>query len=343
MITPFVGFELESFSLKSLKIESKILRKNPLGDNSIRHLPFLLPKSLQKNEKLNLVLCLAGFGSRPSTQLSAKAFEENMAQSIDRLYAMGQAPKAVYVFVDAWTLWGGSQFINSSATGNYEDYIVQEVMPSIVKNLPVLGKAGSVCIMGASSGGYGALHLSSKFPKIFGICAAFAPDSFFEASLMSDYYKAAPYLMQKNSCKLLLQEHKSGKILKEKNGFHTLNAIAMSACYLPKNKSYEFDFPIDFSTGQIKKSLWNKCLQKDPIVFLPKRLKNLKSLSFVYLEVGKKDEFHLQFGARKIAQILKKSKTKHFYQELEGGHFDSSTSRENIWKFLQEYWSSQQK
>ena len=45
-----------------------------------------------------------------------------------------KAPEALYVFVDALT-FGGSQFINSSGTGQYQDYILKELVSAVKKTI----------------------------------------------------------------------------------------------------------------------------------------------------------------------------------------------------------------
>ena len=44
-------------------------------------------------------------------------FELTMLERLDELFASGDCPPALVVFVDAWTSYGGSQFLNSSSTG----------------------------------------------------------------------------------------------------------------------------------------------------------------------------------------------------------------------------------
>jgi hypothetical protein len=45
------------------------------------------------------------------------------------MFSAEESPPALIVFVDASTSWGGSQFLNSSSTGRYLDYLCDEVVP----------------------------------------------------------------------------------------------------------------------------------------------------------------------------------------------------------------------
>ena len=46
-------------------------------------------------------------------------FRQPFYETADQVFASGQAPGAVVVFVDAWTTYGGSQFVDSPGTGAY--------------------------------------------------------------------------------------------------------------------------------------------------------------------------------------------------------------------------------
>ncbi|MCB0347965.1 MAG: enterochelin esterase [Bdellovibrionales bacterium] len=326
----FTYLHLKNYTVKSLSVKSSYLKGNPLGDPHLRHNPVLVPN---KGEVEGIVVILAGFFGNGPNYLGPKSFEENYAETIDRLTTKSKAPNAAYIFVDAWTSLGGSQFINSSAVGKYEDYLVKEVLKQAKDTF---GKDKKVAICGGSSGGYGAIHLASKYPKDFPYVMALAPDSAFELSLLKDIYKAANYLVHFKQADFL-KKLKAGDLSRLRDFHPILNAVAMAACYSPRGKN--IDLPVDFYTGEIKTSIWKKWLEKDPVHFLTKRIGACKKLKAVFLEVGKKDEFQLQFGARRIHKLWKKNKIPHHYNEFDGGHFDLSTRREAMLTWLKDTWT----
>jgi enterochelin esterase family protein len=335
MLEDFQLLNLKNFYLEQIRIKSDALKSNALGDPTERTSPCLVPKSFQ-SKKLPLVLVLAGFTGNGPKYLGPRGFEDNMAEQIDKGASKQKAPKAIYVFVDAFSFWGGSQFINSAGVGNYEDYIVKELFPSLLESYPIDTK--KVMLMGVSSGGYGALHLASKYPEKFNHCAALAPDSYFETCYLGDLYKASPYLLGK-SYNTLISEHKKGKILARRDGHSILNAIGMTACYSAKSKK-KIEFPIDLSTGLINKTVWKKWKDQDPVNFLVKRHKKVAKLKEIYLEVGVRDQFHLYFGARQMHQALKDKKIRHHYNEFNGTHFDFAERRPVLWEWLNKKWKA---
>lgn len=330
------AYEVAHFQVETLKIESAVLKNNPLKDSFVRYNPVLLPR---EQGPWPVVVVLAGFTGNAPYYFNPKFNEQNTIQVIDQAFARGEAPPALYVFVDALTSWGGSQFINSTATGHYEDYIIQEIIPALKEHYPVSHKTQDWCVTGGSSGGYGALHLGSSHPEIFGWIAAIAPDSFFEASLLPELYHALPLWAKYNESGLkALEELRNGRLTKNRNWHTLLNAFGMAACYCPFGDDGDFKLPLDSHTGEKKPALWNKWLEKDPLHFLPQRLKNLKKLTGIYLDVGSKDNFHLQYGTRQISSILKHAHIDHDFVEFDGNHFDLAERRPEVWKWLASKW-----
>jgi S-formylglutathione hydrolase FrmB len=61
------------------------------------------------------------------------------------------------VYVDAWTSYGGSQFVDSPGTGRYHSYLCDEILPWVDARYRTLPGAAHRAIMGHSSGGFGAM------------------------------------------------------------------------------------------------------------------------------------------------------------------------------------------
>ncbi len=327
--------KLKNFDLFNIFVTSSVLKNNPLGDSVFRNNPLASPKN-PSSKKLGLVFVLSGFAGNGTKYLGDKGFDETFLQQLDDLMGAEKAPLAHFVFVDAWTFWGGSQFLNSTATGNYEDYIVKELYPLLQEHLRVPPER--VAIMGQSSGGYGALHLASAHPELFPFCGALAPDCFFEASLLSDLFKAAPFLVKTKNYKSLLELHHQRKIIKQRHGFSIINAIAMTACYSPAVNKRELEWPINFETGMIVPSVWKRWKQRDPVIFLKYRKRKVKKLAGLFLDVGSRDEFNLQLGVQQIHQWLRASKIKHHFTEFDGGHFEAHERYPLFWEWLQKKW-----
>ena len=92
------------------------------------------------------------------------AFRPNVVELVDRLFADEGCPPARVVFVDAWTSYGGSQFVDSPAVGDYHTYLCDELVPFVDGSYATSALRG---IAGKSSGGYGAMITPMLRPDLF--------------------------------------------------------------------------------------------------------------------------------------------------------------------------------
>ncbi|HVK61910.1 MAG TPA: alpha/beta hydrolase-fold protein [Bdellovibrionales bacterium] len=337
ILSGLVVHSLQSFEIRTLIVDSLVLRENPLGDKAERRSPVLVPFEAAPRGGWPVVLVLSGFTGNGAKAFNTKFAEESWPETLDKLVYEGSAPKAVYVFVDAMTFWGGSQFIDSDGLGRYATYITDELVPEIRAGFSVAESADSWAIMGGSSGGYGALHLTSLRPDIFGWCLAIAPDSFFDASLLNEIRTALPLIAKIGGVAAVRRELEDGKLLRRKDWHVIVNAIAMGLAYAG-DRSGTIRWPIDAETGIVRQDIWAEWLEWDPMFFLRARSTGVKKLAGVYLDVGTRDQFHLQYGTRLIAGVLKDLKVNSEVREFDGTHFEIGERRPDALAWLVTQW-----
>src|SRR6185369_12700792 len=136
------------------------------------------------------VYMLAGFTGRGLTHLNDAAWEEPLPARLDRLIAERRIRPMIVVMPDCFTKYGGSQYINSSATGRYEDHVIDELVPFIDKSYRTLPDRENRVVMGKSSGGYGAMVLGMRHPDVFGLVADHSGDKYFEYCYRSEFPKS---------------------------------------------------------------------------------------------------------------------------------------------------------
>lgn len=301
-----------------LVLESQALVGNPLGDPHQREVAVYLPPEA-KQRALPVIYFLAGFTGRGQKYLETHPWKPGVAQLYDRKLQAQEARAAILVFPDCFTKLGGSQYVNSSAVGAYEDHFVNELVPFIDKHLPTL--AGRRAIAGKSSGGFGALHLCMRHPGLFQACASISGDCHFEYSLGSEFLAAlrglVPYDMQPAR---FLEGFYANPVLRG-DAHAVLNVLAMAACYSPNpNSELGFDLPFDLETGERIQSVWDRWLAFDPVVACESGAQGLRDLELLHLECGLADEFHLQWGLRILTRKLSRLGIEHEHVEHEGGH-----------------------
>ena len=307
-------------SVLNLRHESEVLRNNPPGDPHIRDLFVYLPPGYESSsEEYPVVYCLTGFTGRGKMLLNDSAFSPNLAERMDKLIAAGTIRPMIAVMPNCFTYYGGSQYINSTATGRYEDYLTQEIVSFVDENFRTKNDRDSRAVMGKSSGGYGSLIMGLRHYDIFGLVCSTSGDAYFEYCYPPDFAKA--YRIIKGDPKKFMKEFWSTE-KQGKDSHLVLNTIGMAACYSPNGT--EIDMPFDLETGELRVDVWKRWLEHDPVRLAEKYVENLKSLKLLYIDAGTRDEFNLDIGARILTKKLSEFGVEHIHEEFDDGHFNIS-------------------
>jgi S-formylglutathione hydrolase FrmB len=304
------------------RFQSKILKTNPLGDPFERDIIVYLPPGYERSNSKGYVTAfgLAGFGGQGRTFLNIDPLGENLEDKMNRLITSKMCGPLLLVLVDCYTKFGGSQYINSNATGNYEDYIISEIIPFIDNEYNVSSRA----VWGKSSGGYGSFVLATRNPTIFAGFADHSGDAAFEYCYLPDFPKALDSFRKNGGPKNWLKRFSKKLNKHQKDDASALNILAMAAHYSPnpEEKELGIDLPFDYRTGEISETVWNRWLGWDPIRLVHKYQTNLRKLKFIYIDCGSRDEYNLIWGARILHSKLERLKIGHVYEEFDDGHMN---------------------
>lgn len=309
---------------------SKILKGNPLKDPHARSFPIILPRDYGRTSKKRypVVYLLNGHFGSGAAMLNWAPFQKNFADRIDC--------EAIIVMPDCFTALGGSQYINSSAVGRYEDYLVKEIVPWVDAHFDTRPDAAHRAVIGKSSGAYGSLMLALHHPNIFGLCGWRSGDAYFDFCYRKDMPSTLIALepFGGSVTKFLTDWRKKGCPLS--NGYaDTINVLAMAACYAPNPKSpHGFDLPLDIRTGEWNEAIWRRWLTHDPLNCISKYKSALKKLKWIYLECGRSDEYGLLYGTRQLSAKLDQMGIRHHYEEFDGGHRNTNYRYDHLLKLL---------
>jgi S-formylglutathione hydrolase len=168
----------EPARLIHIEIPAPSLQANVLGDPSHQFLAISLPPSyFQSNRSYPVVYFLPGFGD------DERAFAYGshgivLPRTVDSVMTSSSVRELIVVVVNGRNAAGGSFYVNSPVTGNWEDFVVQDVVTYMDGTYRTLAQAASRGIAGHSMGGFGALHLAMSHPEIFGAVYALSPGLF---------------------------------------------------------------------------------------------------------------------------------------------------------------------
>lgn len=304
-------------------VTSEVLRGNPLGDPFVRRVPIYLPPGYETSRaRYPVVFVLTGFTGRGTMLLNDAAWDETLPQRMDRLIEEGKARPMILVMPDCFTRIGGSQYINSSAVGQYEDHVVKELVAFVDKKYRTIADRDHRAVVGKSSGGYGSVILAMRHPDVFGLMASHSGDMYFELCYKPDMVSALRALPKLGGLDKFWDE--IPMIRPKDNHFRdALNVVAMAACYSPNpNAPHGFDLPFDAETGELRVDVWTHWMEWDPVYLIDKHIDALRSMRLIYLDAGLRDEFNLQYGARIFVRHLKERGIRCVHEEFDDGHFN---------------------
>lgn len=302
--------------------DSDVLKNNALGDPTVRDLHVYLPPGYDPEKSYPALLCLAGFTGTGASVFNVDPLGEDLARRMDRLIGSGVCAPAIIVAPDCFSRVGGNQYINSSATGRYEDYLLEEILPFVQKR----HKTGEWAVFGKSSGGYGAIVLGMRHPDVFRALADHSGDAGFELCYIPDIPDALDRFREHGGPARFLERFWADENRHRKKWMRGLNILGMAAHYSPNPDSPHLgiDFPVDLETGEMRWEVWRKWQAWDPVQMLDTHADALRKLALVYIDCGSRDEFNLHWGARSLSKKLGKLGIAHRYEEFDDGHMSIS-------------------
>jgi Putative esterase len=289
------------------RFDSEVLKANPLGDPHIRPLWVYLPPGYEDrpDDRFPSIYVIQGLTGQLDMWRNRSAFRKNFPELADELFARGEAPPCLVVWVDCWTSLGGSQFLDSPGTGRYHTYLCDEVVPWVDATYRTLPDRAHRGITGKSSGGYGAMVTPMLRPDLWGGLATHAGDALFECCYLPAFGESARALRDRydGSFQNFWEDFRSRPAFSKEQDGELLNDWCMAACYSTDDDG-TVRLPYDPATGRLIPDTWDRWLARDPVRMVPDHAEALRSLKAIYIDAGKKDEFFLDLGAEAFRRAL---------------------------------------
>jgi S-formylglutathione hydrolase FrmB len=287
-------------------ITSELLRDNPLGDPAERPLWVYLPPGYgdEPGRRYPAVYVIQGYTGHLAMWRNRSAYRQPFPETADAVFAHGAAPPAIVVYVDAWTAYGGSQFVDSHGTGRYHSYLCDEVVPWVDERYRTMPAAGHRAIMGKSSGGFGAMITPMLRPDLFGALATHAGDALYENCYIPEFGTAVRLLRDYDGdIWQWWDDFRSRTSFTREADDHLLMILGVSACFSAREDG-TVELPFDSRTGMLRPDIWQQWLDWDPVRMAPRYAGALRSLRAIWIDAGTRDDFFLDLGAEAFRVAL---------------------------------------
>nr|MDT0662468.1 alpha/beta hydrolase-fold protein [Micromonospora sp. DSM 115978] len=279
-------------------IDSALLRDNPLGDPHQRPIWVYLPPGYDDGtDRYPTVYVIQGYTGHLSMWANRTPYRRPFIETADEVFATGQAPGCVVVYVDAWTGYGGSQFVDSPGTGPYHTYLCDEVVPWVDARYRTIAEPASRAIAGKSSGGFGAMITPMLRPDLFGAFASHAGDTLYELCYLPLFGPAARQLRDyDHDIGAWWADFRSRTAFTKEADQNLLMLLGVSACFSADPDGTPH-LPFDQRTGAVRPDVWQRWLDWDPVRMIDRYAEALHSLRAIWIDAGTRDEWYLDLGA----------------------------------------------
>jgi S-formylglutathione hydrolase FrmB len=274
-----------------VKIDSAALAQNLIGEKTEHPINVYLPPTYDTSTKrYPAVYFLPGF---EDTTMGI-----SLPGSIDALIQAGTIREMIIVVVPGNNKIGGSFYVNSPVTGNWEDFVVQEVVGYTDSHYRTIAQAGSRGISGHSMGGFGALNIAMLHPDVFGSVYSLSPGLFDENGLANsqmflheqvirDFLDAQKTILAKP------EDQQLTSMLSMRDNFTVAYGLAFAPD--PQKTPFYFDYPYSETNGNLVRDemvwkRWNSGFGGIPEEIAQYK-DNFLRLKGITVDYGTNDEF----------------------------------------------------
>ena len=331
-------------TLTTVEVYSPSLEGNLLGDPALRNVNIYLPEGYNEcsQKRYPVIYFLHGMPAGENSLIDPAGFAvfkavaglkadvdfpaEGFTKWVNMLIKDEGMKEAIIVMPNAANRYGLSFYTNSVVQGNYEDFIVKDIVSYIDANYKTIKHFKARAIVGHCMGGYGALKLAIKHPHKFGYVAALSPAHFPEETVLycarsmpdEDYFWETNYGVPPGPS---FPYSPTSYVFKFAN--NTIYGCATAWLPNPENPPFYVDLPFSYSSGGdpvLNVELMAKWNSHSLFALVASNKPNLKKLKGIYFDCGLNDELGMTVPNQMLHQVLLDMKVKHDFELYEGTH-----------------------
>jgi enterochelin esterase-like enzyme len=304
-------------TFEKIKVHGKSLEGNLEGDSPDRDVFVYLPPSYAKepNRRYPVIYFLHGYGVPAERYWSLMTVPDAAEQSS----SSGTTREMILVHPDAFTVYDGSMYSNSPTTGDWEDYIAQDLVSYIDGHYRTVANRNSRGLAGHSMGGYGTVRIGMKHPEVFSVLYAMS-----SCCLMNNAQPAPRPPAPAASPTAGSATAGAAKAPAGPPRFTKVRS-AQAAAWAPDplNPPQYFDLPE--KDGQLQPLVAAKWVANSPLVMVDQYVPSLRKYRAFALDVGLQDT--LLGSNQDLDQALIRLGVTHTFETYEGDHMSRVKER----------------
>lgn len=300
--------------IRTIEVPAPSLRGNLVGDPAVRSVSVYLPPaySARRRQRFPVIYLLHGFAADHRAFIAGAYQNLNVRISMDSLIAAGRVQDMIVVTPNARNRFDGSFYTNSAATGNWEDFISRDLVGYMDRHFRTIGRAESRGLTGHSMGGYGAIHVGMRNPRVFSAIYAMS------ACCLAANWTRTP--AGNTAWKKTLAVTDTSQI--KAAGFIPNIYMALSAAYSPNAERVPLfiDYPFRAEGDSLVAIRPVMARWITPLEMIDAHAGNLRRLRIGF-DAGTRDGFRdIPISARALHDKLTLLGVEHFYEEYDGTH-----------------------
>lgn len=267
MYAQLISFSLATYAesmliVDAVPIVNSTALPSPTATDNVRLITVYLPaQAMHANNRKRFptVYYLPGLGG---THASFTVGNKNL---MDELIKENEIEPFIVVHVDPSLVTGidvdgkrryqGTWYVNSELNGNFEDFMINDLIPYVDTHYPTIPDASYRAVMGQSMGGFGSTYYGIKHPELFAGFAQASGTPFFLMTqpdvLLPTVAQSAPGHQMFTFNSFIIPEipsngPNSGKVTPD-NGQFSFSIFSYAAAFSPNlsNPPYYVDLPFE--------------------------------------------------------------------------------------------------
>ena len=297
-------------TVERIAVHGKTLEGNLEGDSADRDVAVYLPPSYQseRSRRYPVLYLLHGFTDDVDHWWGIKPHFVNVPAVMDKALATG-VKEMIVVMPNAFTRYQGSMYSNSATTGNWEDYVSQELVAYVDAHYRTVANRGGRGIAGHSMGGYGAIRIGMKHPEVYS-----------SLYLLSPCCMAVGPVGPNPRAEAI---HDPGEVAQA--DFGTKAAFASAAAWSPNPKNSPLFLDLPYKNGEVQPQIVAKWQANAPLAMVDQYIANLRRYQAIGMDVGTRDG--LIGGVQALDRILNDYGIAHVYETYDGDHVSGVAGR----------------